>query len=142
MTMSYTGRCACGAVTATITGPALAVRQCWCAQCQRIAAGSPTNNAMFAFEGVAIEGELATNAYVAASGNTLTQSYCGSCGTPVMGQSSARLQFCVIRLGFLDPGHDLVPSVAIWTEDAPAWAAIDPALEIFPRQSPPPPTIA
>jgi hypothetical protein len=44
----------------------------------------------------------------------------------------------VIRLGTLDLPHDIKPLMAIWTEDAPAWAAIDPALEQFPRQPPPP----
>jgi hypothetical protein len=35
-----------------------------------------------------------------------------------------------VRLGFLDAGHGLMaPSVAIWTDDAPDWAAIDPRLE-------------
>lgn len=135
----YTGRCACGAVTATIEGEAFAVRQCWCRQCQQIAAGSPTTNAMFAADAVALQGELASTSYTAASGNTLTQSFCGKCGTHVMGQSSARPQFRTIRLGFLDTPNDLAPQVAIWTDDAPAWAVIDPALERFPRQPPPPP---
>lgn len=137
--MIYTGSCACETVTATISGPALAVRQCWCRQCQKIAAGSPTTNAMFATQGITIDGALATTSYVAASGNTLTRSFCGGCGTPILAQSSARPQFRMVRLGFLDPGHGLVPNVAIWTEEAPAWAAIDPALEAYSRQAPPPP---
>lgn len=134
----YTGRCACGAVTATIAGAPVAVRQCWCRQCQQLAAGSPTTNAMFSTDAIALQGELASASYTAASGNTLTQSFCGQCGTPVMGQSSARPQFRTVRLGFLDAPHDLAPQVAIWTEDAPAWAVIDPALERFERQPPPP----
>ena len=134
--MTYTGRCACGAVTATISGRPVTVRHCWCRQCQQLAGGSATTNAMFATSDIAIEGALATNAYVAASGNTLTHSFCATCGTPVMGQSSARPEFRSIRIGFLDAGHDLAPQVAIWTDDAPAWAFIDPALESFPRQPP------
>ncbi len=136
--MTYSARCACGAVTGTISGAAVAVRQCWCRQCQRIAAGSPTTNAMFATEDVSIQGALSTTSYVAASGNTLIQSFCGVCGTPVMGQSSARPQYRTLRLGFIDAPNDLAPQVAIWTDDAPAWACIDPAMEQFPRQPPPP----
>jgi hypothetical protein len=139
--MAYTGRCACGAVTATVEGPALVVRQCWCRQCQQVAAGSPTTNAMFATDGVALHGELTATEYVAASGNTITQSFCGTCGTQVMAQSSARPHLRTIRLGFLDSGHDLRPQMAIWTDDAPAWAVIDPALEHFPRQAPPPASV-
>lgn len=136
--MTYAGRCACGAVTATITGEPVGVRQCWCRQCQQIAAGSATTNAMFATDDVKLEGALATRSYIAASGNTLTQSYCPECGTPIMGQSSARPQFRTIRVGFLEPGHGLAPQMTIWTADAPPWAVFDPALEQFPGQPPAP----
>ena len=138
--MTRTGRCACGAVTARIEGEPLAVRQCWCRQCQQAAAGGPTHNAMFNTADVEIEGELATHAYLAASGNTLTHSFCPKCATQVYAQSSARPQFRTIRLGFLDPGHDLRPQMAIWLDDAPEWAVIDPDIEHFSRQ-PPIPTL-
>lgn len=94
---------------------------------------------MFHTADVALSGALATNAYVAASGNTLTHSFCATCGTAVMAQSSARPEFHTIRLGFLDQPHGLAPQVAIWIDDAPAWAVIDPALGRFPGQPPPPP---
>ncbi len=127
--MAHVGRCACEAVTATIEGEPVAVRQCWCRQCQQAAAGGPTHNAMFATADVKLAGALATYDYVAASGNTLTQSFCPSCGTQVMAQSSARPQFRTIRIGFLDEPHGLKPQMVIWTDDAPDWAVIDPALE-------------
>ncbi|UYY58106.1 GFA family protein [Sphingomonas sp. S2-65] len=137
--MVYHGRCQCGAVRAEIRGEPAAVRECWCRQCQQLAAGGPTRNAMFRTEDVELSGELSTFAYVAASGNTLLQSYCGVCGTPVMAQSSARPQFRTIRLGFLDVLGSVRPTMAIWTEEAPYWALIDPDLEQHTRQPPPPP---
>jgi hypothetical protein len=140
MPTPYTGRCGCGAVTATIVGEPVGVRQCWCRQCQQTAAGGPTNNAMFLFADVQLSGELGERQTSAASGNTLSQFFCPKCGTPVYGQSSARRHMGSFRLGFLDEGHGLRPSAAIWTDDAPDWAVIDPALEQFARQ-PPPPTI-
>jgi hypothetical protein len=42
------------------------------------------------------------------------------------------------RLGFLDEGHGLAPTVAIWTEEMPQWAKVDPEMESWPRQPPPP----
>ena len=136
--MTYRGSCACGAVTATISGEPVGLRQCWCRQCRRIAAGSPTTNAMFATADIAIEGTLASHIYVAASGNTLTQSFCPQCGTHVMAASSARPQFRTIRLGFLEEPHGLAPQMAIWLDEAPEWASIDPELETFPTQPPAP----
>jgi hypothetical protein len=138
--MTYTGRCACGSVTARIEGEPLAVRQCWCRQCQQAAAGGATTNAMFLMADVTLAGELATHRGPAASGNTLVQFFCPKCGTGVYGQSSARTQMCSMRLGFLDEGHGLRPAAVIWTDDAPAWAVIDPTLEQYPRQPPPPTT--
>lgn len=136
---AYAGRCACGAVAATIAGAPVAIRQCWCRQCQQLAAGSPTTNAIFATADVTITGPLGAYSYVAASGNTLTHSFCPQCGTPVMAQSSARPHFRTMRLGFLDAGHDLAPEMAIWTEDAPHWAKFDPDMTHEPRQPLPPP---
>lgn len=138
--MTYTGRCACGQVTVSIEGEPIGLRQCWCRQCQQIAGGGPTHNAIFKVEDIAMNGELGSHGYVAASGNTLTQHFCVSCGTPIYAQSSARLHLKTLRLGLLDAGHGLAPNMAIWTEDAPDWAVIDPALENWPQQPPPPPS--
>lgn len=138
MAAPYTGRCNCGAVTVEITAEPVATRQCWCRQCQRVAAGGPTNNAMFPTDAVKIVGARGDHAYVAASGNVLTHEFCPQCGTPVLGRTTARPQFRTIRLGLLDEGHGLRPEMAIWTDEAPDWAVIDPNLESWPCQPPPP----
>jgi hypothetical protein len=136
--MGYKGRCACGKVTVAIDGEPAATRQCWCRQCQKLAAGGPSHNAMFRTEDVHIEGQLSSHAYVADSGNMLTQWFCPACGNHVYGQSSARPQYRTIRLGMLDEPHGLKPRMAIWTAAAPSWAVIDPTLEKHPGQPPPP----
>ena len=137
--MSYTGRCACGAVSAVIEAAPVAVRQCWCRQCQQLAGGGASTNAMFPTDAMKLEGQLSWHSYIAASGNTIYHGFCAGCGTPVLGYSSARPQFRAFRVGFLDEPHGLRPQMAIWTDDAPDWAVIDPALEQFPRQPPAPP---
>lgn len=138
MAAPYSGRCNCGAVSVTLNAEPVATRQCWCRQCQKSAAGGPTNNAMFPTEAVELNGLRGDYVYVAASGNVLTQEFCLECGTPVLGRSSARPQFRTIRIGLLDEGHGLSPAMAIWTEEAPPWAVIDPMLENWPQQPPPP----
>ncbi|AOR75972.1 GFA family protein [Novosphingobium resinovorum] len=138
MTASYSGRCNCGAVTVEITAEPVATRQCWCRQCQKTAGGGPTNNAMFPTDAVTLTGDRGEFVYVAASGNTLTQEFCVACGSPVLGRSSARPQFRTIRIGLLEGDHGVRPAMAIWTDDAPDWAVIDPALERWPQQPPAP----
>ncbi len=139
MTAPYPGRCACGTVTLEISGEPIATRQCWCRQCQQLAAGGPTNNAIFKADDVAIEGELASSTWVAASGNTLTFHFCPGCGTQIFAHSSARPHLKTMRLGALDADHGLKPDAVIWTDDAPKWAHLDPALDAWPQQPPPPP---
>jgi hypothetical protein len=102
MASAYTGGCACGQVTLAMAGEPVLIRQCWCRQCRRIAAGGPANNAAFKTEDVAITGTLGSHAYVAASGNTLTQWFCPSCGTPLTAQSSARPHLLTVRFGAID----------------------------------------
>jgi len=136
--VTYTGRCACGAVSATITGEPVRVGQCWCRQCQQAAGGGPTNNAIFADTDVTLSGEVTRHSYTAESGNTVYHDYCARCGTPVLGCNKARPHFLGFRLGFLDEGHGLRPQIALWTDEAPDWAVIDPALQNYPRQPPPP----
>lgn len=141
MAARYSGRCVCGQVTLAISGEPVSTRQCWCRQCQQLAGGGPTHNAIFKADEVRIDGDLASNGWIAASGNTLTGWFCASCGTPVYAQSSARPQFKTVRIGMLDEGHGLRPQTAIWLDDAPDWAVIDPAMEHFPQQPPAPPSI-
>lgn len=134
--MTYTGRCNCGAITLTIKAEPVATRQCWCRQCQKIACGGPTHNAIFPLEAIDLNGELAQSSYVAASGNTLTHEFCPKCGTNVHAYSSARAHLRTVRIGMFDEGHGLTPTAAIWLDDAPEGASIDPALERFAQQAP------
>ena len=137
--MSHSGTCACGEVSVTVTGEALGTRQCWCRQCQQIAAGGPTHNAIFDTGAVSITGQLGSSAWLADSGNTLTFHFCPSCGTQVYAQSSARPHLKTVRFGMLGTGHGLRPQMVIWTADAPDWAQIDPSLPQYPGQPPAPP---
>jgi hypothetical protein len=137
--VGYTGQCACGAVTLQVDAEPVAVRQCWCRHCQQIAAGGPTNNAIFPASAVTFEGALESASWVAASSNTLTYWFCPVCGTQAYAMSSARPQFKTVRLGFIDEPHGLAPQAIIWTEAAPRWAVFDPGLEQWPQMPPPPP---
>lgn len=97
------------------------------------------HNAMFRAEDVAITGPIAEFAYTAASGATLVHRRCAECGSPIGAQSSARPQFYTLRLGFLNEPHGISPTMAIWVSEKPAWATIDPALEVYETQPAPPP---
>lgn len=138
MTAPYHGACNCGAISLKLTGEPLWVRQCWCRQCRRSASASPTNNALFMTDAIGVTGEVSWWDYEAASGNRISQGFCGACGTPVFGRNSARDGAWVVRLGVLDDVDHLKPTSAIWLEEAPSWSVIDPKLEQFAGQPPMP----
>ena len=132
--MARNGGCRCGAVRYTLVAEPLATRLCWCRDCQYWALGNAAVNIMVPRAAVTVTGEPRHWDSVADSGNRMRRSFCGDCGTHLFSESSGNLQNMVIRVGTLDDGGDIHPSVVIWTDSAPAWAHIDPSLQAFPRQ--------
>jgi hypothetical protein len=134
-----TGRCLCGAVNFKLAADPLAVRICWCRDCQHTSANG-TVNLMVATERLTVSGELAEYTKAADSGHQITRQFCPVCGTHLFGKSSARPQFRVVRAGNLDDPSSIKPSTNIWAVSAPSWACLDPALERVDKQPSPPQT--
>ncbi|MEZ5832177.1 MAG: GFA family protein [Dongiaceae bacterium] len=125
MTKHVTGRCFCGAVTFQFDREPLAVRACWCRDCQYLATGNASVNAIFKAEGFQSTGELSEYVSTADSGNTMSRRFCPKCGTHLFSQSSARPELMVVRVGTLDNREDSAPQSFIWTASAPRWGHID-----------------
>lgn len=128
-----TGYCLCGAVTFTLASDPLAVRVCWCRDCQHLAANGTVNLLVLA-DALRVSGTVAEHVKTADSGNQLTRQFCPTCGTHLFGISSGRPQFRVVRVGNLDDPSSVTPGMNIWTSSAPAWACLDGALEQVPGQ--------
>lgn len=138
MPLPITGGCLCGAVRYSVATAPIAVRQCWCRDCQYWASGSATVNAVFELDSVTMTGALATFVSQADSGNTMRRGFCPSCGTPVTSGSDARPQYVILRVGTMDHPSLVAPAMTIWTDSAPEWAHHDPALPATPKGAPPP----
>lgn len=127
--MTHTGQCLCGQVTFSINAEPVGSRMCWCRDCQRIASGSATVNALFPAEAVHYSGEISTFRMVADSGNTVERGFCPQCGAQLYSNtiepSGAPIR---IRVGTLDNPEDYEPQAAIWIDSAPEWAVLDPDL--------------
>jgi len=135
--MSLEGGCRCGGVRIRAEGAPIATRACWCTDCQAIAAGGPTNNVFFRSEDVTIDGEIRWHDVMPDSGVTLSRAFCPECGTPIAAQSHARRHLITLRIGIFPDREALAPASVIWTDSAPGWACIDPALPQVERQPPP-----
>lgn len=133
-----TGRCLCGAVSFTLTADPLAVRICWCRDCQHVAANGTVNLHVPA-EALSVSGTLVAHTKSADSGNLVTREFCPTCGTHILAHSSARPHLRVLRAGNLDDPSSVHPDMNIWAASAPGWACLDPALARAEQQAAAPP---
>jgi hypothetical protein len=136
MPTSITGRCFCGAVRFQFDHTPIAVRTCWCRDCQYLAAGNASVNAIFRTEGFICAGDLGVYVSNADSGSVMRRNFCLACGTQLFSRSDRRPQLIVVRVGTLDDPSIGQPQVTIWTASAPAWARLDPDLPRFEGQPP------
>lgn len=132
--MNRTGGCRCGAVRYTLSAAPFAVRLCWRRDCQYWSTGNAAVNMLVPRHAVRVDGELEGWDSMAESGNHMRRSFCPRCGTPMFSEARENTERMVIRVGTLDDATGIVPTTVIWTDSAPAWAPIDPALQAFPRQ--------
>ena len=128
MTKHVTGRCYCGAVKFQFDHEPLAIRACWCRDCQYLALGNASVNAVFKAEGFQATGELSDYVSTADSGNAMSRRFCPRCGTHLFSQSSARPHLIVVRVGALDDREIGGPASYIWAASKPSWGHIDPEL--------------
>jgi hypothetical protein len=132
-----TGGCLCRKIRFAISAAPIAMRMCWCRDCQYFAAGNATVNVVFPSSALELEGELTDYVSIADSGSRMHRRFCPSCGTPVFSESESRPHLVIVRNGALDDTKLLKPSATIWTESAPEWAWIDDAHPRFTGQPPP-----
>jgi hypothetical protein len=128
MTETIKGRCFCGAVRFQFSEAPIAVRACWCRDCQYLATGNASINAIFRTESLALTGEVAEYVSTANSGNTMRRRFCPKCGTQLFSHSSSRHEVMVVRVGALEDREVGGPASCIWTASKPSWGHIDPEL--------------
>lgn len=132
--MAHAGQCLCGQVRFSIDAEPLGARMCWCRDCQRIASGSATVNVLFPEEAVAFTGEITTIERTADSGNTVERGFCPQCGAQLYSKTVNPGGLPMrIRAGTLDDPELIAPQAIIWTDSAPSWASLDPALPHHPK---------
>jgi len=128
MTQPITGRCLCGAVEFRLSEAPLALRACWCRDCQYLSSGNASMNAIFRSAACEIIGKVGEYVTTADSGNIMRRRFCPKCGTPLFSHASDRPDLMVVRIGALDDREVGGPAFYIWTGSAPSWGHVDPRL--------------
>ena len=127
--MVRTGGCRCGAVRYVLDAEPIAVRLCWCRDCQYIASGSATVNVLFPEDAVQFAGKITTIEKTADSGNKVERGFCPTCGSQMYSRTVQPAgQPIRIRAGTLDDPELMAPQALIWVDSAPSWATLDPAI--------------
>lgn len=134
---TITGGCLCRQVRFEISAEPIAMRLCWCRDCQYFAAGNATVNVVFPSEALQVQGELRDYQSTADSGNRMHRRFCPNCGTQVFSAAESRPHLVIVRNGALDDTELLKPSATIWSDSAPDWAWIDEGHSVFKGQPPP-----
>lgn len=134
---TITGGCLCGQVRFELSAEPIAMRLCWCRDCQYLAAGNATVNVVFPSAALQVRGELRDYQSVADSGNRMHRRFCPNCGTPVFSAAESRPHLVIVRNGALDDTGLLKPTATIWTSSAPDWAWIDETHSLHQGQPPP-----
>ena len=135
--MAVEGGCRCGKVRFRIEAEPISTRACWCRDCQAIAAGSATINAVFPSAAMTRTGEIADHVSTADSGAVMHRSFCPACGTPLFSEAEVRPHLVIVRAGALDDPGAVRPQSVIWAASAPYRARFDPDLPRY-DQAPPP----
>ena len=126
MPTPITGRCYCGAVRFQFDQPPIATRACWCRDCQYLASGNASVNAIFKVESFKLAGEVGEYISTADSGSVMRRRFFTKCGTPLFSEARSRPELIVVRVGALDDRESLGPSSFIWTASAPRWGFVAP----------------
>jgi hypothetical protein len=134
--VTHSGRCLCGAVTVALDADPVGARTCWCRDCQKFGGGNGTTNAFFPAASVSHTGDVTWYDSTADSGNTTNRAFCPRCGSHIFTKGSGRPDLCGVRVSILDDSNLVAPQAVIWTDSAPAWAALDPNLPHFPKAPP------
>ena len=128
MTEAVTGRCFCGEVRFSVTGPESFACFCYCESCQR-AAGAPVvawaTYGRDAFRVTA--GEISWRE----SSRGVRRGHCAKCGSALTYENEQRPREIDIAINCLDSPATPSPRAHIWTEDMQPWFEIGDNLPVY-----------
>lgn len=121
----HIGGCACGAIRYKSTGVPIFSFFCHCRQCQQATGTGHSSAFIVAKETTVITGELTFWDRTVENGNTVSQGFCGKCGSPVLNQNSGYPDNLYITAGSLDDPTLFKPRAVLYDSEAHHWDQID-----------------
>jgi hypothetical protein len=131
-----TGACLCGGVRYELAEPPSSAGYCHCTRCQRRTGTAASPQARIAPGSFRITaGDELVKTW--APPNGFPKCFCSNCGGALWSKDPDTGEVASVRLGTLDPGHDIRPSFRTFVDYAAAWEEIpDDGLERYPEGRP------
>ena len=132
-----TGGCACGKVRFKITAPLMGCGVCHCLDCQK-ASGGGANYVAIAPRGSfeVTEGKPTIYTRKGDSGGEVGRAFCSTCGTPLFSILDPMIPVVPVRVGALDDGSAIAPTLHMFTDSAPSWHLMHEGIPRFPKAPP------
>ena len=133
-----TGGCLCGAVRFEISAAPAMTAMCYCQTCRKTSGAGHAFNALVPADAMKIRGETRGYDSKADSGNTVTTSFCPTCGSPLFGKSSGFPGMVMVRVASFDDPNGVTPQMAVYTKRLLNWDHLDPSVKSFAAMPPAP----
>ena len=120
------GGCLCGDVRFHADAEPVLVAACHCAGCQRNTGSAFSVNVGMPAGSVVVEGDalVTYEDRSGASGAVFERSFCGRCGSPILGRGVAYEGLEFLKAGTLDDPRSVAPTAHIWCAEKQPWVAI------------------
>ena len=130
--LPMSGGCQCGACRYTIDTEPFVAYTCHCRACQKLTASAFLTCMQVAAERVEVHTGLPqTHLRIADSGNELTTHFCGSCGSTLFIENSARPRVRTVHVGTLDDPPQIEVTAHIWTKRKLPWVELPKGHRVF-----------
>lgn len=131
MMTKLTGKCLCGDISFEADGEVPVMANCHCTACRQ-STGSAYATLMFMKQDdVKVSGTPKTYQHTSDTGNLMTKSFCGACGTPLFTQNSAREGMLGLRAGLINEHEEFSPRVNVYVSSKMKSTVLDSALPAF-----------
>jgi hypothetical protein len=127
------GGCLCGAVRYRAEAEPVLIAACHCTACQRNTGAPFSVNLAVPAGSVVVQGDaLATyEDRSGASGKVFERSFCGRCGSPILGKGEAYPGLEFLKVGTLDEPSWAAPGAHIWCAEKQPWDVVAAGAQCF-----------
>ena len=132
----YSGGCLCGALRYEAVGEPFGAGHCYCADCRKASGSGFVPFMNFKSAALRFFGPSRPFRSKAANGGEATRNSCPLCMSLVFGGEIGRSDSFTLYAGSLDDPSSFHPTIAIFAEGRPPWAAIPLGLKVFDRMPP------